>query len=45
MESLRAIASEALDVTPPFIVVAEHRGNTVRIRVRGSTDGAEREAD
>ncbi len=45
MESLRAIASEARDVTPPFIVVAEHRGNTVRIRVRGSPDGGEREAD
>jgi predicted nuclease of predicted toxin-antitoxin system len=34
LETLRAIDAEALDVHPPFIIVAERSGNTVNIRVR-----------
>jgi len=34
LESLNAIESMPLDVTPPFVVVAERRGEVVRVRVR-----------
>ena len=34
IETLEAIQNRAPDVTPPFILVAERVGDTVRIRVR-----------
>ncbi|MBE7468222.1 MAG: hypothetical protein DPW09_42940 [Anaerolineae bacterium] len=34
IETLKTIASHSLEVQPPFIVVAERSGQTVRIRVR-----------
>ena len=32
--TLETIARQSLDVSPPFIIVAERKGQTVRIRVR-----------
>jgi hypothetical protein len=34
IKTLEAIRDNAPEVTPPFILVAERTGNTVRIRVR-----------
>lgn len=34
IKTLEAIRSKALEVTPPFILVAERTGDTVKIRVR-----------
>lgn len=34
VETLKTIAAHSLEVQPPFIVVAERNGQTVRIRVR-----------
>jgi predicted nuclease of predicted toxin-antitoxin system len=34
IETLRTVAVQPLDVKPPFIVVAEQKARTVRIRLR-----------
>jgi len=34
IQTLQAIQSRTLEVTPPFIVVAERTGNNVKIRLR-----------
>jgi predicted nuclease of predicted toxin-antitoxin system len=34
IQTLRTVAAQPLDVQPPFIVVAEQRGQTVQIRTR-----------
>ena len=34
VKTLKAIRDNAPDVTPPFILVAERTGDTVKIRVR-----------
>lgn len=37
LESLSAIESMPIDVTPPFMVVAERRAEVVRVRVRSGS--------
>jgi predicted nuclease of predicted toxin-antitoxin system len=37
LESLYAIESMPIDVTPPFVVVAERRANAVRVRIRSGS--------
>jgi predicted nuclease of predicted toxin-antitoxin system len=41
LDMLAAIESAPItDVTPPFMIVAERRGETVRIRIRPGTSGS-----
>lgn len=37
IETLQAIRTKPIEVNPPFILVAEHSGNTIRMRVRQSS--------
>ena len=36
IETLQAIQTKPIEVNPPFILVAEHSGNTIRMHIRHS---------